>query len=162
MTSSYTAPSGIPTTVQPIHMQDGTAVRAQGWRIRLDVTTEKGERAQRRAVPLVSANTALLYGLIPKSDDPCDPGARYSVMAVNAANGGPIISSGLVGGVAKISSPPADPTVVRGGGTSGSGSQPPPSIVIPGLSDKLSDAVNEALSVVPPWHRGAWRDLLEW
>ncbi|TXH18215.1 MAG: hypothetical protein E6R00_03640 [Gammaproteobacteria bacterium] len=165
VTSSYTAPSGIPTTVQPIHMQDGTAVRAQGWRIRLDVTTEKGERAQRRAVPLVSANTALLYGLIPKSDDPCDPGARYSVMAVNAANGGPIISSGLVGGVAKISSPPADPTVVRGGGTSGPttpGSQPPPSIVIPGLSDKLSDAVNEALSVVPPWHRGAWRDLLEW
>ena len=73
----------------------------------------------------------------------------------------------IVGGVAQAESPPADPAVVRGGG-GGTYTDPDgnvvqqPAIVIPGLSDELSDAVNQALSVVPPWHRGAWRNLLEW
>ncbi len=167
---THTAPTGtVPGGVVGLKMQNSTSVVAQGWRIRLNIAAEKGERAQRRAIPLVTANVGLLYGLIPKSDDPCDPGARYSIMAINGANGGPI-SDGLVGGVAKSPSPPADPTIRRGGQRVGGDPDDPDdpsnqgtSLIIPGLSDDLSDEVNALLSdTVPPWHRGAWRDLLEW
>ena len=182
--SGYTAPTGtVPGTVpyMLVGKKVGSvavtdSVRAQGWRVRLNISTEKGERAQRRPIPMVTANVALVYGLIPKSDDPCDPGNRYSVMAIDGGTGaalamgsGEVAGSGvgIVGGVAQAESPPADPAVVRGGG-GGSYTDPDgnvvqqPAIVIPGLSDELSDAVNQALSVVPPWHRGAWRNLLEW
>ncbi|MCO5094820.1 MAG: PilC/PilY family type IV pilus protein [Xanthomonadaceae bacterium] len=167
----FTPPSGtVPSTVPVIRMQDGTGVRAQGWRIPLDLPTELGERAQRRAVPLVSPNVAVLYGLIPKSDDPCDPGARYSIIGVNAANGGPLAASGLVGGVAKSPTPPPPPMTPRGGGTvigsggGGGGSTCPPdcpSIIIPEIPDDIEQAINEAVPLAP-WHRGAWRNLLEW
>lgn len=179
--TGYTAPgASLPSSVPVMRVGKVSgsvavtdAVRAHGWRMPLTIATEKGERAQRRAIPMVTANVALVYGLIPKSDDPCDPGNRYSVMALDGATGaalgmgsGEVAGGGIgiVGGVAQAESPPADPAVVRGGGTSGGGaaSGQPPSIVIPGLSDELSDAVNSALSVVPPWHRGAWRDLIEW
>ena len=182
--SGYTGPTGtVPSSAPFMHVgrKSGSvavtdSVRAQGWRVRLNIATEKGERAQRRAFPMVTANVALVYGLIPKSDDPCDPGNRYSVMAIDGGTGaalamgsGEVAGSGvgIVGGVAQAESPPADPAVVRGGG-GGTYTDPDgnvvqqPAIVIPGLSDELSDAVNQALSVVPPWHRGAWRNLLEW
>lgn len=182
--SGYTGPTGTVPSSAPfmrVGRKSGSvavtdSVRAQGWRVRLNIATEKGERAQRRAVPMVTANVALVYGLIPKSDDPCDPGNRYSVMAIDGGTGaalamgsGEVAGSGvgIVGGVAQAESPPADPAVVRGGG-GGTYTDPDgnvvqqPAIVIPGLSDELSDAVNQALSVVPPWHRGAWRNLLEW
>lgn len=182
--TGYTAPTGTVPSTAPymlVGRKSGSiavtdSVRAQGWRVRLNIPTEKGERAQRRAIPMVTANVALVYGLIPKSDDPCDPGNRYSVMALNGGTGaamamasGEVAGSGvgIVGGVAQAESPPADPAVVRGGG-GGTYTDPDgnvvqqPAIVIPGLSDELSDAVNQALSVVPPWHRGAWRNLLEW
>lgn len=182
--TGYTAPTGTVPSSAPfmrVGKESGgvavtDSVRAQGWRVRLNIATEKGERAQRRAVPMVTANVALVYGLIPKSDDPCDPGNRYSVMAIDGGTGAALAMSsgevagsgvGIVGGVAQAESPPADPAVVRGGG-GGTYTDPDgnvvqqPAIVIPGLSDELSDAVNQALSVVPPWHRGAWRNLLEW
>ncbi|HRQ66856.1 MAG TPA: PilC/PilY family type IV pilus protein, partial [Xanthomonadaceae bacterium] len=182
--SGYTGPTGTVPSSAPfmrVGRKSGSvavtdSVRAQGWRVRLNIATEKGERAQRRAVPMVTANVALVYGLIPKSDDPCDPGNRYSVMAIDGGTGAALAMSsgevagsgvGIVGGVAQAESPSADPAVFRGGG-GGTYTDPDgnvvqqPAIVIPGLSDELSDAVNQALSVVPPWHRGAWRNLLEW
>lgn len=168
--SGYTSPSGtVPSAVPVVRMQDGAGVRAQGWRIPLDISEELGERAQRRAYPFVSANVALLYGLIPKSDDPCDPGARYSIMGVNGANGGPVPLSGVVGGVAKSPTPPPPPMMPPGGGTPRPPSPDPDddtcspncSIIIPELPDEVEQAVNEAVPM-PPWHRGAWRDLLEW
>lgn len=137
-------------------------VPAHGWRMPLNIDAEPGERAQRRAIPMTTANVAILYGLIPKSDDPCDPGARYSVMVVGGATGSALAvgedevagsGEGVVGGVATTASPPADPVVVRGGGR----------VVIPGLSDQLDEDVKDALdAATPPWHRGAWRDLLDW
>lgn len=137
-----------------------SSVMANGWRIPLNIDTEQGERAQRRALPLTTGNVALLYGLIPKSDDPCDPGARYSIMAVDGGTGAPITSWGgsgsgntLVGAVANLSTPPADAMVARGGGR----------LVIPGLTPLLAEQVRETLDkAVPPWHRGAWRELLGW
>lgn len=137
-----------------------SSVMANGWRIPLDIGTEKGERAQRRALPLVTGNVALLYGLIPKSDDPCDPGARYSIMAVDGGTGAPVTTWGgngngntVVGAVTTLSSPPSDAMVARGGGK----------LIIPGLTPLLAEQVRETLDkAVPPWHRGAWRELLGW
>ncbi len=167
-TVSYDNPTGsVPATVPNIIMQDSSVVRAHGWRIRLNVSSEPGERADRRAFPLVSANVALLYGLIPKNDDPCDPGARYSVMAIDATNGGPLPPSGQVGGVGQSGTPPADPTIRRGGqriiGDPGAGNPPPdvpPTLIIPGLSEDVMNSL--PTDIVAPWHRGAWRILLEW
>jgi type IV pilus assembly protein PilY1 len=169
--TSYTVPSSSPGSSAPVMRMASknaannpivTDVRAHGWRMPLNIATERGERSQRRAIPLTTANVTLLYGLIPKSDDPCDPGARYSVMALDGATGAALAmgageiagtGQGIIGGVAQAPSPPADPVMVRGGGK----------LVIPGLSDQLSDAVKDALNAgAPPWHRGAWRDLLNW
>ncbi len=183
--TGYTAPTATLLSTVPfmrVGKESGgvavtDSVRAHGWRVRLNIPSANGERAQRRPIPMVTANVALVYGLIPNSANPCDPGNRYSVMALDGATGaalalasGEVAGSGvgIVGGVAASDSPPADPAVVRGGGgvaytdPDGNPVPPPPSIVIPGLSDELSDAVNQALGVVPPWHRGAWRNLLEW
>ncbi len=173
--TGYTKPTTgvVPSSTPPMRLNTldmgGNAivesVPAHGWRIRLNIATEKGERAQRRAIPLPTANAVLLYGLIPKSDDPCDPGARYSIMALNAASGAAItggggISSGRgdVGAVVAAPAPPSDPVNVRGGGTGriiGLPSTIPPAV---------STAINQALSegALPPWHRSAWRELLGW
>lgn len=169
--TGYTEPAAgkVQSGTPPMRMaseDDGaaivTSVPAHGWRMPLDIGSERGERAQRRAIPMTTANVAILYGLIPKDDDPCDPGARYSVMVVGGATGSALAvgeddvagsGEGVVGGVAATPSPPADPVVVRGGGR----------VVIPGLSDQLDDDVSDALdAATPPWHRGAWRDLLDW
>lgn len=139
------------------------SVLANGWRMPLNIGTEKGERAQRRAIPIPTANVALLYGLIPKSDDPCDPGARYSIMALDAATGGAVnvgggISSGigLIGAVVSAPVPPSDPVAKRGGGGG---------IIIglpPGIPQEVKDALNKILTAsIPLWHRGAWRELLD-
>ncbi len=135
-------------------------INAHGWRIRLDMTEEKGERAQRRALPLPSANVALLYGLIPKSDDPCDPGARYSFMAIDGSTGAAITDpggAGLIGVVVKAPAPIGDPVENRGGAGG----------MLPGLPDGIAVAITKALdevlqAAIPPWHRGAWRELLGW
>lgn len=169
--TGYVKPTGTLPTGTPV-MRVSTlenskpkvdSVPAHGWRIPLNITSEKGERAQRRAIPLPSVNVALLYGLIPKSDDPCDPGARYSIMAMDAATGAAIGGAGvgsgrgLVGAVVAAPTPPSDPVSKRGG----SGG------VIVGLPAGIPPAVKEALdkvlnAAIPPWHRGAWRELLDW
>lgn len=139
-----------------------TSVAAHGWRMRLNIATERGERAQRRAIPIVTANVALLYGLIPKSDDPCDPGARYSIMAIDAATGAAIPTAGgigsgrgLIGAVVTAPEPPSDPVIKRGGGGG----------VIVGLPAGIPIPVREAIdqvlsAAIPIWHRSGWRELL--
>ncbi|HEX7769078.1 MAG TPA: PilC/PilY family type IV pilus protein, partial [Dokdonella sp.] len=160
--TGWEAPTGtVPDDIPPMLMR-GTdpdvpieEVRAQGWRIELNIPRELGERAQRRPIPLFSSNSAVLYTLIPKNDDPCDPGARYGVMLVNAGTGGALgAENNIVGQVPDdpIPEPPADPTIPRGGGA----------LIIPGLTPLLSDEVKQVLNAtIPVWHRGAWRELLD-
>jgi type IV pilus assembly protein PilY1 len=156
------------TTPPPMNLgsldADGTPeivkVPANGWRMPLAILLEPGERAQRRAVPFFSFNVAILYSLIPKSDDPCDPGRRYGIMAIDAGTGGAVFDgmqgsaagTGKVGVVTKAPVPPGDPVQKRGGGVG--------SLIIPGLPQEIQDQINEAASP-PPWHRGAWRELLD-
>lgn len=160
--TGWVAPTGtVPAGIPPMLMR-GTdpdvpieEVLAQGWRMELNIPRELGERAQRRPIPLYSSNSAVLYTLIPKNDDPCDPGARYGVMLVNAGTGGALgAENNIVGQVPDdpIPEPPADPTIPRGGGA----------LIIPGLTPLLSPEVKEVLNAtIPVWHRGAWRELLD-
>lgn len=169
--TGYTNPGGtLPSAVPPMRMGSVdasgdpivTSVAAHGWRMRLNIATERGERAQRRAIPIVTANVALLYGLIPKSDDPCDPGARYSIMAIDAATGAAIPTAGgigsgrgLIGAVVTAPEPPSDPVIKRGGGGG----------VIVGLPAGIPIPVREAIdqvlsAAIPIWHRSGWRELL--
>ena len=123
-----------------------------------------GERAQRRVFPFYSANLALLYTLVPKSDDPCDPGSDYGFMVVDAASGSfrpnpadPDATSGAVGAVVPSNRPIGTPVVPPGGGE----------VKLPGLIGALIpptvvDAIEEALlGADDVWHRGAWRELLD-
>ncbi|MBZ0223808.1 MAG: hypothetical protein IT467_09080 [Dokdonella sp.] len=171
--TGFTAPTGtLPSSTPPMRMETVggggkpaiVTIVANGWRMPLEITTEKGERAQRRAIPVPTANIAFLYGLIPKSDDPCDPGARYSIMAINAATGAAIntgggigTGQGLVGGVVASPAPPSDPVVKRGGAGA-------VLIGIPaGTPMAVVDAINKIMNAsIPPWHRGSWRELLDW
>ncbi|MBK8069886.1 MAG: hypothetical protein IPK27_20400 [Rhodanobacteraceae bacterium] len=145
-------PSSEPTPSNPM-----------GWRLRLDVASEPGERAFESVFPFYGSNAVLLRSIIPKGVDPCDPGARYGLMVVNAATGSAILdptssspsSSGVVGGVISTPTPPGKPVVVRGGGD----------VEIPGLppdiSDAVMDAIEESLEEADDvWHRGAWREIL--
>jgi len=151
---------------------DPVAVPALGWRLPINVggsnaaagAPEAGERAQRRAAPLFSANLALLYSLIPKGEDPCDPGARYALMVVDAATGGartrtdPAIGTirgiGTIGAVLGLASPPGNPVTRPGGG----------GLLIPGLPATMDNDIKEALEEAladDVWHRNAWRELLD-
>ncbi len=145
-----------------------TAAQNRGWRIRLDVPSEPGERSFDTPFPFYTSNQVLLRSIIPKGVDPCDPGARYGLMVVNASDGGPDIDLSVaspartVGGVVGSAAPPGDPVTLRGGGD----------IVIPGLGDDgaaggtpgvsaavlaaIKDRLSEADDI---WHRGAWRDV---
>ena len=109
---------------------------------------------------MFSTNRALLYTLIPKGVDPCDPGNRFALMVVDGATGSAsknasnyTTTGGNVGGVLSSPSPPGDPMSQVGGGQ----------LIIPGLPPALNadvlDAINEALGD-DVWHRGAWRELL--
>ena len=144
----------------------------RGWSIRLGsasnpnqgMSGSPGERAQRRVFPFYSANLALLYTLVPKSDDPCDPGSDYGFMVVDAASGSfrpkpsdPDATSGAVGAVVPSNRPIGTPVVPPGGGE----------VKLPGLIGALIpptvvDAIEEALlGADDVWHRGAWRELLD-
>lgn len=168
-------------TIQNI-VQAGNAVRfiqqssipptppQRGWRIctssdcnPANAPPEPGERAFDSPFPFFSPNLVLLRSIIPKGVDPCDPGARYALMVVNAATGAAPVDptetnpSRIVGGVTASSTPPGDPIVRRGGGQ----------IEIPGLRDNpdineaVLDALSNALSRADDvWHRGAWREIL--
>ncbi len=149
-----------------------TQVRALGWRLPINIggssvapgTPEPGERAQRRVRPLFSANLALAYTLIPKGEDPCDPGARYALMVLDAATGGARVRTnqpsgavqgiGMIGGVVGLTTPPGNPVTRPGGG----------GLAIPGLPPSLADEVKDALEAAladDVWHRNAWRELLD-
>ncbi|MEO5625216.1 MAG: PilC/PilY family type IV pilus protein [Dokdonella sp.] len=173
--NGWTPPVAVPSPTPPgIKLGDLDAsgnpilinVPAQGWRLPLNFTNgsgtavEPGERAQRRVIPLPSANLGVLYTLIPKGDDPCDPGARYGVMVVDAVSGAAVGNitgvgppgNGVVGQVTDLPFPPGDPVTPRGGGE----------LIIPGLSPILTGSVKQALNAAAPtWHRGAWRELLD-
>ena len=132
------------------------AVPANGWRIRLNVAAEPGERADRRAIPDYSPNVTALYSMIPLGDDPCDPGRRFGVMFLDAATGGALSATGTgnVGAVLRNSTPIPDPVVREGGGE----------IMIPGLPPSISGTINDAINAAytpAPWHRGAWKELLD-
>lgn len=140
----------------------------RGWRIRLNIPSEPGERSYSIGFPFYSSNQVLLRSIIPKGVDPCDPGARFGLMVVNAADGSarvdPTETSPLriVGGVVSTSTPPGDPITLRGGGN----------VVIAGLTERdgtgqvinqlVVNAITSALSRADDvWHRGAWREILD-
>ncbi len=136
----------------------------RGWRIRLNIPGEGGERAQRRAIPFFTSNFVLLYSLIPRGEDPCDPGNRYALMLVDGGTGSLSrpdnpAGTGIVGGVLSSNRPPGNPLGLVGGGR----------VVIPDLPIDLPPevraAINDTLSTQgadPVWNRGAWRELLDW
>ncbi|MCB1598610.1 MAG: PilC/PilY family type IV pilus protein [Lysobacterales bacterium] len=153
------------TTANPVP-ETTTSAGRRGWRIRLNLSAEPGERAFTIPFAFYSANAVLLRSIIPKGVDPCDPGARYGLMFVNAADGTAFVDlndaspSRVVGGVVSTSTPPGDPITVRGGGK----------LIIPGVppndptvgSGSVLDAILNgpgAGIANPPWHRGAWREL---
>ena len=133
----------------------------KGWRIPLNSnqTTEFGERVVVSIVPFYSANYAILTTLIPKGDDPCDPGRRGAIMAVDAATGGPLVASPLGGGgpgggaantvIGQVVNSNAIPIA---GIPAVVGSQGGP-LLLPGLPQFSIPA--------PPPHRGSWRELLD-
>ena len=165
--TGYTDPTGtLPSSTSPMIMMAADSitgdpihvpVAANGWRIPLDITAEPGERAERRAFPDYTRNIVGLYTMIPKGDDPCDPGRRFGVIFLNAATGGALspTGAGTVGVVLPNEGPIPDP-IVEGNGSGG--------FRIPGLpqpyGDLLKNAINEAAPPTP-YHRGAWKELLD-
>ncbi|GMU42674.1 MAG: hypothetical protein IT479_07360 [Xanthomonadales bacterium] len=143
------------------------AADLRGWRIRLNIPSEAGERSFSGPFPFFTSNAVLLRSIIPKGVDPCDPGARYGLMVVDAATGGLRIDpsdpgGGFVGGVVSTSTPPGDPITLRGGGD----------VVIAGLTQRdgsgavinaaVVSAVRAALSRADDiWHRSSWREILD-
>jgi hypothetical protein len=121
----------------------------------LNIPAEPGERAERRAVPLYGPNVSILYTMIPKGDDPCDPGRRFALMFVDGATGQAIKGTGSTGVVVGSPSPLPEPQVTREGEISLSGAPLPPE-VLQALNEKIKDA-----APFMPWHRGAWKELLD-
>lgn len=133
-------------------------VANRGWRMTLAVG-EAGERNIITALPLYSSNRVVLTTLVPLGTDPCAPGRRGAIMVLDAAGGGaPTGTAPISGGM-----PPAGSTNVGAVVTSTSiplsgfptliGRQGGGAILLPGIpSITISD---------PPYHRGAWRELLD-
>jgi type IV pilus assembly protein PilY1 len=166
-------------------VQDGSGVRKittsntvpdtkRGWRIRLNLSQELGERSFTIPFAFFSTNQVLLRTIIPKGVDPCDPGARYGLMVVRASDGTATVDpndpapSREVGGVLGSSTPPGNPVTVRGGGRTIIPGVPPPEDCAPNCSaatlalNRVINALSTALSAAnPPWHRGAWREILD-
>ncbi len=138
----------------------------RGWRIPMNIASEPGERAGDRAFPFFSSNTVLLRSIIPKGVDPCDPGARFGLLVVDAATGSARVNptdtstnavNRVVGAVLSSNRPIGDPVSRRGGGPGSITPAPLP----PGLPAVLRDAITSAFSAADNiWHRGAWRELV--
>lgn len=144
----------------------------KGWRLLMGsnsnpnpgMSASAGERAQRRAFPFYSANLAMLFSLVPRSQDPCDPGNDYGFMVVDAATGtftdaqagSSAATSAMVGVLLPAPRPLGTPVVPPGGGI----------ISVPGIKKELlppaiKDAMERALNGADDvWHRNAWRELL--
>jgi type IV pilus assembly protein PilY1 len=152
------APSGARTIPSPQPIPEAK----RGWRIRLNIPSEPGERSSGIPFPFYAANLVLLRTVIPESTDPCDPGARYGFIFVNADTGtapeqpsaaGPTPPQ-PVGGVLSAPRPISDPVARVGGGD----------VVLiglpPGLDPALLAALKSALSQGDSvWHRNSWREL---
>lgn len=143
-----------------------------GWKIRLGsnsnpnsgMAASPGERAQRRAFPFFTANLAMLFTLVPRSQDPCAPGNDYGFMIVDAGTGlfsgasNTAATSAAVGVLLPAPRPLGSPVVPIGGGDA---------VVIPGINPTtlppaVGDAIKDALDDVDAiWHRSAWRELLD-
>jgi len=96
--------------------------------------------------------------MIPKGTDPCDPGRRFALMFVNGATGGAASRTGVgnVGPVIGSPAPPPEPQQNR----EGEFVMPP----IPGLPPSTMNDINtqiKAAAPYMPWHRGAWKELLD-
>jgi type IV pilus assembly protein PilY1 len=144
----------------------------RGWRIPLAIPGEPGERSGGPGFPFYSSNQILLRSIIPKGTDPCDPGASYGLMVVNAANGQATVDpndsspSRIVGGIVRSSTPPGDPVTVRGGGQvliPGVPPCPPNTICDPAnpganANQAIAAAASNADSI---WARASWRELLD-
>ena len=165
--TGFTAPTGSLPTSTPFMVLKGadaggnpirTRVRANGWRLPLNISTEPGERAERRAVPLYGPNVSVLYTMIPKGDDPCDPGRRFALMLVDAASGGATTRTGIgnAGPVVSSPSPLPEPQVTREGEVI----MPPIPGITPETMAGLNDKIKNAAPFMP-WHRGAWKELLD-
>lgn len=133
---------------------------SRGWRIPLNLSNEKGERAVVTLVPLYPTNRAILATLIPQGDDPCSPGRRGAFMVVDGTNGGPPREAGPVSGA----TPPAGSQVV------GKVFEDDKVIPISGSATILGQMGGGALGIAelpgfeikdPPFHRGSWRELLD-
>lgn len=152
------AASGARTIPSPQPIPDAK----RGWRIRLNIPSEPGERSSGIPFPFYSANLVLLRTVIPESTDPCAPGARYGFIFVNADTGtapeqpsaGGSTPPQPVGGVISALRPISDPVAKVGGGD----------VVLiglpPGLDPALLAALKSALSQGDSvWHRNSWREL---
>jgi type IV pilus assembly protein PilY1 len=138
----------------------------------LAIPGEPGERSGGPGFPFYSSNQILLRSIIPKGTDPCDPGASYGLMVVNAANGQATVDpndsspSRIVGGIVRSSTPPGDPVTVRGGGQvliPGVPPCPPNTICDPAnpganANQAIAAAASNADSI---WARASWRELLD-
>jgi type IV pilus assembly protein PilY1 len=138
------------------------AENQRGWRIRLNIPSEPGERSSGIPFPFYTANLVLLRTVIPESTDPCSPGARYGFIIVNAdtgtaperANAGGGASPVPVGGVVNAPRPISDPIARVGGGEVVLVGLPPN--IDPALLSALRTALSQGDSV---WHRASWREL---
>ena len=155
------------TSVRKITTTNPIPVTKRGWRIVMNISAEAGERSYGIPFPFYSSNQVLLRSLVPKTVDPCDPGARYGLIIVDAETGTARVNpadetpSRIVGGIVSSSTPPGEPVTLRGGGR----------VVIAGLTERdgtgavinqiAVDAITDSSSRADDiWHRGAWRELL--
>lgn len=150
--------AGARTIPSPLPVADSQ----RGWRIRLNISSEPGERSSGIPFPFYTANLVLLRTVIPESTDPCAPGARYGFVVVNAdtgtapeqANASGTASALPVGGVISAPRPISDPIARVGGGD----------VVLVGLPPNIDPALLEALRTAlsqgdSVWHRASWREL---
>ena len=100
--------------------------------------------------------SANLTSLIPKGQDPCDPGRLGAIMVVNGDDGSPLKKSpingaGGAGGNDVIGLLHKGPTIPIGG---------VPSIVGNDAGQLIIPGIGSLGIPIAPQHRGAWRELL--
>ncbi|ANB16546.1 pilus assembly protein [Dokdonella koreensis] len=131
----------------------------RGWKIPLDIDTEVSERSVIGITPLYASNRAVLTTLIPKGDDPCDPGRRGSVMVVDAATGG--VPGNGFGGMPYLAGAQSDTVGVVVNSTAIPISGYPSLVSRLGASSLVMPGIPEVQIPDAPNYRGAWRELLD-
>ncbi len=131
-----------------------------GWSIPLNPgNQEPGERVIVGVAPFYTENIVAMFTLIPKGQDPCDPGKRGALMAANANDGSPLGISPIPGGGG---TPDTYGPVLDDPHITTSGPLPPSldandggTLLIPGTG------TGKFGIQTAPEHRGAWRELLD-